>query len=162
MEEFQKYRELSLRHLRAADYILNYTYPVVEDPKLLLGVLENILKSLTASVYSIVSYERLFRRLPPYAENFDSQYNLFRIRIMPRYKIDKTHTAFIDKVKEIIKKHKTSPIEFKRKDKFVICSEGWKVETLGIQQLRDFIYKTQAFFDSVSEITSKHKAIFEK
>jgi len=163
MEEFQKYRELAAKNIKIADHILNVTYPLIEDTKLLLGVTENILMALTNTIYSLVSYERLFRRIPPYYENFDSKYNMFRVKVVPRYNIDKSYIQFIDKMRDIIRKHKESPIEFVRKDRFVICSEGWKVETLSIRQLRDFIGKTKEFFDFTNNITSKHEeGIFNK
>jgi hypothetical protein len=162
MEDFQKYREMAERNIKVADHILLVTYPLVQDTKLLLGVTENILSALKNLVYTIVAYERLYRRIPPYHDNFESNYNMFRVKIVPRYKIDKTHILFIEKMLEIIKKHKESPIEFQRKDKFVICSEGWKVETLNLNQLRDFIYKTRDFFNCIKQITSKHESIFEK
>jgi len=161
MEEFQKYRELAAKNIKVADHILNVTYSLVEDTKLLLGVAESILMALTNTMYSLVSYERLFRRLPPYQENFESKYNMFRLKIVPRYNINKSHILFIEKMRDIIKKHKESPIEFVRKDKFVICSEGWKVEALSIRQLREFIDKTKEFFDYVYKITSKHETIFK-
>lgn len=162
MEEFQQYREQAKKNIRAADHILSVTYPLVKDTKLLLGVTENLLLALNNTIASIVSYERLFKRIPPYLENFDSTYNAFRLRIVPRYNIDKSYLEFVEKVREVVGKHKKSPIEFARKDKFVICSEGYKMETLSIKQLESYISKAREFFNEVLRITSKHETIFSR
>jgi hypothetical protein len=162
MEEFQQYRGLAAKNIRAAEHILNVTYQLVEDTRLLLGVAENIAMAAANTMYSLVSYERLYRRIPPYLDNFDSRYSVFRIRIATRYNLDDSYMEFVKKMKDIIQHHKESPIEFARKGKFVICSEGWKIETIGTEQLKQYIYKAKEFFDLVNRITSKHESIFNK
>jgi hypothetical protein len=155
MEEFQQHRGLALKSIATAEHILNITYPVVQDTRLLLGVVENINLALSNTMFSIVAYERLFRRVPQHSDNFDSKFSLFRLKVVPRYNIDSSFAELIARVKDILRKHRQCPVEFTRKGKFVICSEGWKVESLGIQQLQQYIYKAKEFFELVNKITSR-------
>ncbi|MBW3016828.1 hypothetical protein KY316_00515, partial [Candidatus Woesearchaeota archaeon] len=62
----------------------------------------------------------------------------------------------------IITNHRQSPVEFSRKDKFVICSEGFKVQTLSIKDLQNFIISTNEFFNEVNSITAKHEKLFSR
>ena len=66
MEQFQIERELAKQKIKVADHIISVTYPLVKDPKLLLGVLENIHSALMHCISAILEYDRLFKRIPPF------------------------------------------------------------------------------------------------
>jgi hypothetical protein len=161
MEEFQKFRELAKKSIFQAEHILNVTYPMVQDTRLLIGAIENINLSLANAVSSVIAYERQFRRVPNYNDDFEFKYSLFKSKVSQRYKIDKTYLMLMDNVRSIIQKHRESPVEFTRNDKFVICSEGWRIESLSVKQLKDMISKTKEFINSITKITSIHEELFK-
>ena len=162
MEKFQELREQAKKKLNVADHMLTMTYPLVQDSKLLLAVMQNIFLALTYSIGSILHYERSFKTIPPFQDNFSSKFNMFRAKIVDAYKIDKNYVDFIQEIKDIIVQHQQSPVEFVRKDRFVICSDDYKMKTISIENMREYLNKTKSFIALASKIVSKNEEIFKK
>jgi hypothetical protein len=123
-------------------------------------VLENIFLSLTTSMASLLYYERLFKRIPPFHDTFDSKYNLFREKMVRRHNIDPSYLRLLMETKEIIKEHKNSPVEFARKDKFVICSDSYQLRTISVEELKRKIAKAKLFIEEMDNLVSKNDGIF--
>lgn len=162
MEKFLELRQRAEKNLKIAEHMLLVTFPLVKDSKLLLGVVDNIFLGLTNAMSSVVFYERTFKRIPPFHDNFESKYNAFALRIMPRYGIDKGHLRLLQRMKDLVLKHKKSPVEFARKKEFVICDEDYKIETLTIADLRKYLEKAKEFHTKMAQITAKHESIFKR
>lgn len=162
MEKFQELRELAKRKITVADHILTQTYPLVKDPKLLLAVLENIFYAFSDALTALLSFERLFKRIPAFYDTFDSKFIIFNSRMIRRYNIDKKYSAMISEIREIISQHKKSPIEFSRKDKFVICDDDYSMKSISVNEMKQFVNETKEFINLVFNITSKYDSLFAK
>ena len=160
MEKFQECREKARKKLKVADHMITMTYPLVRDTRLLMAVMENLFLALTNSMASVLYYERLFKRIPPFHDNFDSKYNMFRAKVVPRYKINMEHITMLNEIKDIIIQHKKSPVEFSRKDMFVIASDSYKLKTISVDQIRKYIARSKQFLEEMEEIVSKDEEIF--
>ncbi len=162
MEKFQEAREKARKKLKIADHMITMTYPLVQDTRLLISVMENLFLALTNSMASVLYYERLFKRIPPFHDNFDSKFNMFRAKVVPRYKIDTSNIHMLNEIKDVIIQHKKSPVEFTRKDMFVIASDSFKLKTISVDQIKKYISKTKIFLDEMESIVSKDEQIFGK
>ncbi len=160
MEEFQLLRESALKNYRMADHMLNVTYPLIQDTKLLLGVTQNLFLTLTQAMSSILHHERLFKLVPAFQDNFESKFYILQQR-RSRYKIDPECFNIMLELKEVILLHKKSPVEFRRKDRFVICTNNYKVKAITSNQLKNYLKKTREFLDLMNQITSRNKRIFQ-
>jgi hypothetical protein len=160
MEKFQEVREKAKKHIQVADHMLFVTYPLVNDNKLLLAVIENIFLAYSNTIGSLLYYERVFKRIPPFQDNFESKFTSFRETCVLRYKIDKSYIADILDLKNIIIAHKKSPVEFARKDRFVICSNNYKLQTISINELKKHIDKAKLFIQEINNITRKDEGLF--
>jgi hypothetical protein len=160
MEEFQLLRESALKNYRMADHMLTVTYPLIQDTKLLLGITDNLFLTFTHAMSSILHYERLFKLVPAFNDNFESKFHIFHKK-RSRYKIDQEHFDIMLELKEIILLHKKSPIEFKRKDRFVICTNNYKVKAITANQLKNYLKKAREFLDRMNQITSRNEMIFK-
>ncbi len=162
MERFQEAREQARRNLKVADHMAFITYPLVKDNKLLLAILENVFLAQTNALGSLLYYERLFKRIPPFHDNFESKINMFRERCIERYKLSKEYVLMMTEIKNIILEHKRSPVEFSRSEGFVICAENYRFKKISIEQIRSYIEKTKEFLGKVEEITKKDEGIFSR
>lgn len=162
MEKFQECREKAKRSLHIADHMLTQTYPLVQDPKLLLAVLENVFLAMTNAMGSLLYYERLFKRVPPFHDTFESKFNLFKMKSAIRYNIDPSYLILMQDVKDIIVEHRRSPIEFSRKDKFIICSPTYNLKTVSISHIKNYIDKTKLFIKITDNIIEKGDQLFTK
>jgi len=162
MEKFQESREKARRNIMLADHMLTQTYPLIKDPKLLLAVIENIFLALTNSMATVLYYERLFKRIPPFHDNFESKFNLFKMKTAIRYNISQEYLYLMQEVKDIIIEHRKSPVEFTRENKFVICSSTYNMKTISVDQMKKYIQKTKSFLEIAESIVSKNESIFVK
>lgn len=162
MEKFQEYRDKAKRNLQVADHMIYMTYNIVKDPKLLLAIMENIFLALTHSMSSVLYYERLFKRVPPFTDNFESKFSLFREKCAPKFNVEKEYLDLIREVKGIILEHKKSPVEFVRKDRFVICNGNYKMKTISVEQIKKYVSQTKVFVGNMNTIVSKNESLFVK
>lgn len=160
MEKFQELRELAKKKLQLADHILTMTYPVVKDSRLLLGVVENLFLSLSYAMSSILHYELVFKRIPAFPDDFAAKLELFRDKCMNKYKIDKEHVMLIQDMKEIIVSHKKSPVEFRRKDRLIICDDSYRTRVISVNELKGSIAKAKSFIGNAITIVSRNDSLF--
>jgi|TARA_B100000315_G_C14356834_1_gene486582 hypothetical protein len=160
MEKFQELRDAAKKKLQLADHILTMTYPVVKDSRLLLSSMENLFLSFSYGMSSILHYDRIFKRIPPFPDNFTSKLELFQYKCAKRYNIDDEYSKILKDLKEIIVAHKKSPIEFSRNKNFVICNGDYRMRTISSKEVKSYIEKAKLFIKDVSTIVSKDEAIF--
>jgi hypothetical protein len=159
MEEYEELREQARRKISLADHMLTMTYPLVRDTKLLMVVLENIFLSLSYAMGSVLHYERTYKRIPQFTDNFESKYHLFKESCVAKYHIHEDYLKLLKEIKEIIVEHRKSPIEFTRKDSFVICSDSYKIKTVGVEQIKRYISKAKDFITLTNFIVGNHEGI---
>ncbi|MFP4117507.1 MAG: hypothetical protein ACLFTR_01140 [Candidatus Woesearchaeota archaeon] len=152
MEAYQRLRDEANKKISLADHMLFITYPLVKDSKLLLAVIENIFLAHTHIMGSLLYYERMYKRVAPFFDTFESKYRLFSEKCAPRYAIEDEYLELMRKVKDILTAHKRSPMEFSRKDQFVICSEDYQLNVLKAEDIKILVSKTKEFFNKVDSL----------
>ncbi|MBW2996497.1 hypothetical protein KY332_04320 [Candidatus Woesearchaeota archaeon] len=152
MERFQEHRDKAKRNVKIADHMLLVTFPLVKDTKLLLAVIENIFLSYTNAVAAILHFERLYKKIPPFQDTFESKMNMFKERIVIKHGIDKSYLFEIQDIRDSIIQHRKSPVEFKRGDKFVICSENYRIKTISANDIRKYLDKAKVFIEVMDNI----------
>jgi phage regulator Rha-like protein len=162
MEKYEELRDIAGKKIQIADHMLTMTYPMVKDPKLLLAVMENIFLALTNSVGSLLHYERIYKRVPPFQDTFVSKFNVFKQKCAKRLNIDNETILMIHEIKEIILQHKKSPVEFTRNNSFIICSEDYRMKTITLEKMKNYILKSRLFVQNINNIINKNQLIFNK
>jgi hypothetical protein len=160
MEKFQELRSAANKKLQLADHMLTMTYPIVKDPKLLLSVIENLFLAFSYAMSSLLYYERLFKRIPSFSDNFKSKFEMFKDKCSDRYNLDEEYLKIMQEIKEIIIAHKKSPMEFQRNDNFVICNGDYRMRTISSDMIKIYVQKAKLFIKSVSTIVSRDESIF--
>jgi len=160
MEKFVEYRDKARHNIRVADHMLTMTYPLVKDPKLLLAVLQNIFLSLTNAMAAVLYYERVFKRIPPFHDTFESKFSMFKAKIVPRYKLDLKMVRYIAEIKEIVHEHKESSTEFARKGRFVIANENYRMRALDEKALKRYLASAKKVVHELLQLVSKNDAMF--
>ena len=161
MEDVVERRQEALKRLKTADHMLNVMYPSLREPKILLAALENIFLGLTYSLSALLYYEINLKRIPKFKDNFESKFRMFRNRICLRYEFDKSFIFLLHNVKGLVQKHSESPVEFSRKDKFVISDKDYNISELTWDQLNAFLNKSIEFYKRVYKITNS-KEVYGK
>lgn len=136
---------LAKKALRTADHMTYMTYPLVRDLKIIVSITENIYLAVINAMESVLQYDRFYKRINPLAENFDSRFQVFKEKCAPRYEFDKDDLILIDELRNIIKHHTDSNMEFVRSDKLIICSPTFKMKTLDISAIKQYLVRTKKF-----------------
>ena len=160
MEEFQFSRQKANEKIKIAEHILDSTFPFVKDPRLLVGVMDNIFLALTNAMNSVLYYERLFKRIPQFKEDFKDRFEIFKSSIVRRYKMDIEYVTLIQDIRNLLIQHKKSSMEFSRGDKFVICTDEFRYKTISVNDMKKFISKSKQFIHEVNNIVQKDERIF--
>ncbi len=160
MEKFQELKGLAEKKLIVADHMLTQTYNVVHEPKMLYFVLENVFLSMSNNMTAILEYEKLFKRVPQFADNFESKLNLFELKSLPKYQLNEKYADVMRQLKEMIVLHKESPVEFSRKDRFVMCDDEFKCKALSVEEIKKYIGLARQFMKDSEKIFTDEK-LFE-
>ncbi len=153
MEKIQGARDKAVKNIQFADHLLTQTYPTVNDPKLLLAVLENIFLALTNSMAALLYYEKHNQNIPPFQDTFDSKFNMIKLRVAKNHNITNEELHFILEVKDLVSAHKKSPVEFAKKDAFVICSDKYNLKTVYYDQMKKFLLQTKELVHKMNQST---------
>jgi len=136
METWQEHIENAKKHFKIADHMAYVTFTLLKENRIMIKILMELSEAISSLIKSFLYYEYSFKRINIYK---DPKRNLktFVESVAPRY-IDKKCVVDMINIIEINKKHKQAPIEFVRRDKFVILL-GEHYEILDVNRLKGFI-----------------------
>jgi len=153
MEKFLVSLENASRTLQMADHITYMTYPLLKEKRLLIRILQQIYVVVSSIVNVILQYEYYYKRIQLYTsgkENFET----FK-KCAKRYGITEEEIKNILKIFVLIEKHKESPLEFVRREKFVILSDNLRTETITIDNLKEYLATTKNLLKKASMFIKK-------
>jgi len=157
MQEFRNLVLEAHRKLRLADHMAYITYPMLKETKLLLTILDNLDKSLKLSLNAYLYYERLYKRISIYPDDFKTKLDLFERGPAKRYNLE-NYSKLIIEIHNILKKHRESPVSFVKKDKLVICNGDYRMKILEISDAKNYLAKAKPFILRLSNIEKENDA----
>lgn len=116
------------KSLQIADHLLIGTYPLVNDPKILLGVLANLYDAYKNIIECVLNKNTI----PLKTDKGQLEQFIFYFKS----KITKDEMQSIKKIYALFKEHKTSSVEFVRKQKLVICDKEFEFNALSFEKLK--------------------------
>lgn len=107
---------------RAADHVLKVTFPVVQDPKLLLRALEHLDSAARKTISAILKHEYIYRQIPlkrSGAENLEQFFN----QCTQQYNLSIADSARLRSLLKLGKRHRASSMEFSQKGKMMVLDD---------------------------------------
>ncbi len=156
MENYHSAILAAKEDLKLADHMINVTYKLVTDPKMLLSVMHRLMRAVTNIIHAIVEYERSYKRISAYPADFESVYKIFKSHCTKRYNFNIEYIKVIEEIRDIMRKHKESPIEFSRNNKLVICTDNYRMRVITIDKIKKYINKAKLFQKDVERLVTKH------
>lgn len=139
MEKYNEFLLNSEKNIRTADHIVYITYPLIKENKLLKKIVEEMYEGTRLLIEAILEYEKLYKRI----ESSDTKWNLFR-KHSQRFGINSQEIEIIRLIMELMEKHKTSSLEFIRKDKLVLMSNNLHTESIDIEKMKRYLNTLKA------------------
>lgn len=147
-------RETNLKRakekLHTASHLLDVTYLLLKEPKLMIGVIENIYCATNILIDTLIAHE-----LKQNINHYPQKIAAFQTRIAGKYHLSKEYSHLYQHLHTIIELHKRSPVEFKRKDCLVICSKEYLLKPLFIKDINQFLKQAQQFFTEAEAILNR-------
>jgi hypothetical protein len=158
MEKFQELREKAVKNIKVADHMLGVSYPLLNDPKILVSVANNMLLAIDNALGAVLEHEKLFKKIQTYPDTVDGKLAIVKKRAL----IDTNVKEFevINELIGIVGSHKASSVEFPRQDKYVLCSDTYEIRTLSVKELKEQLVKVRGIVDQLYELTRKNDGIF--
>ena len=128
------------RRIQVADHMLTMTYPLINDPKLLIAVLSNLIKSMDASISAALARENI-----PFNNTLQGRLAAYKRHLTRKLGIPPETLRAYEDMQATLKEHAASPVTFRRNEKFVICNEGYKLRTLTPMTAKKYVALTRTF-----------------
>ncbi|MBS3167613.1 hypothetical protein J4216_00630 [Candidatus Woesearchaeota archaeon] len=133
-----------------ADHLAYVSYPLLKDNKLLLAIANNLYLSGIKSIGVVLYYEKLNKRIDTLPLDYDNIIFVFENQVVNRMKLNKEIIRVIRELKIVLNQHSQSPLEFSRKNKFVICNNDYsKIKALDITMLKVYIGVIRSFIEFI-------------
>ncbi len=153
------YKQLSKEANKAfitADHMAYVTYPLVNDLKLIVTVLENLYLSLVLGMESILNYERTFKRIHAYPDNLSVKIDTFKSKCSTRYDISRTYIVLMEEIKKVLEDYKKSSTVFKRDNRLVIMSDNLRMKSLTIEKAKQYVQGTKPLIEKINRILGQN------
>ncbi|MDK2849555.1 MAG: hypothetical protein PWP03_63 [Candidatus Woesearchaeota archaeon] len=147
--------DLAKKSLETADHILYVSYPLIKEPKLLLSAVESLYKCLEAAMEALLEFEYFYKRIPYYGNSFDSKFYMFKTQVSARYHIDRNFLLIFSELREILDWHNKTTLELRKDDKFMIFLSDYRVKTLTLNKVKEYLTFTKNFIRKIEQIVMR-------
>jgi len=138
--------------LNRADHMLYMTYPLVKDNKLIVSILEHLNSSVNYAMDAVLYYERMYKRIELFPDNFEVKFDIFKGKCSQKYNIEREILVLIEDLKKISNERKKSKMEFVKEEKYVICTSNYATRVLTIDKLKEYLNTSKVFLRKVNLI----------
>ena len=152
MEKVSDCLKEGAKGVQIAFYMLNKTYPMFNDPKVLLSISEHISSSFMSSVSALLVHERSQKKIPPYHSITESKLNSFKQYLVKKYKLE-SYLEIIEKLLGISQGHKSSVVEFSRDKKYFMFGEQFKnMNAVSKEDVQNYMEKAKEFNELIGKL----------
>ncbi|MFC1741238.1 hypothetical protein ACFL3V_01755 [Nanoarchaeota archaeon] len=141
MESVETLLERARRSLQVAEQVLINTYPLVKDPKLILAVAEDIHAALTSAAEAIIIKKGKYNPELQFHQYLEALENT----------ITNDEQDLLKRLHNIIQGHKESPVEFPRKDHFVICDKKYDCDVISLDDMKKYLFRAGLFVEKAGD-----------
>ena len=146
-ERFITSIEKAKSKIKLADHLTYMTFPIVQEQRLLLKILEEISVSITSTINAILQYEYTYKRIQIYKDAKEN-FRTFE-KLSSKYSLTEEQLKVIKEILNLSKIHKKSEFEFVKKDKVVIMSNSSHI-TLNLEKIKLYLLETKDFLRKAS------------
>ncbi len=152
MDNYRKLIESANINLKNADHMVYVTYPIVNDPKLIMTIAEKLYNSVMDTITALLEFDYLYKRISYIPEKEEEKIRLFKEFTIKRYSINRELLILIGELKELLDFRKRAPIEFTRKENFVVCSARYSTKTINLRKIKYYVQDIKVFLEKANRI----------
>jgi len=152
MEKFKELIQTANRAIKTADHLTYMTYPLVNDTKLLITIVENIHSAVISSMDALLHYDYYYKRISQLPMDFRSRLDIFKGYTIGKYNLARDSVVLIQDINGIMSHRSKSPVEFIRKGELVLCTNDYKMKSINFIKVKDYTNQAKDFVRKVSSI----------
>ncbi|MFT4250147.1 MAG: hypothetical protein ACMXYD_02170 [Candidatus Woesearchaeota archaeon] len=132
-----------MRQLAIAEHLLNKSYPALQDPKILLSVLQNLLAAIDEAITQHLQEARKNHEIPPYNNTLNGRLNAARMHLAKKKNITKVDFMMISEIQETLSEHEQAPTEFKKNNALYIANNDFHLTKLDEKKTKTYMSRTR-------------------
>lgn len=141
-------------YLELTEHMINFTFKAVNNPKLMIPMIENLFLSMANSMTAILHYERKKGNIPSFNENYEAKYIIFMQKCTERLTINKKLIQTMNELKNIIIERQKAHTEFQRGNSWVICSTNYNMKVISINDIKEYWETAKKFKEIATGIVN--------
>ena len=130
-KHFQDYQKKAHEELDIVAELIEKTYTLSKDPKVLVSALHHLKDAQDACIDFVM-----------YLENKDSNTELFIQLMKEKQRLSEEEQQTIIEVHRLCQEQKDSDVEFRRKESYVLCNDDYNLSTLTQARLQKYYTQT--------------------
>ncbi len=127
-------RDKAIQEHNGACYLFYRTYPYLKDPKILLEILRKTYKTLDFVLLALSKETTFVKRV---------------------HSLNLKQSNFFLHIKELVDLQKKSPVQFRRKSQFVICSKDYQLKVLSEKKIASYLKETKKILKVMDTILTE-------
>ena len=139
--------------LRTADHMAYVIYPLLKDIKLMKKVIDDLRSTATNIINSLLLNEYNHKRIP-YLKDKAQNLELFKKNSL-RFGLTQEEASTLLTILDLVKKEREGSFEFIRGEKLVIMSNGMRVDTITLGQLKLYLTSLKITIQKVKAYLKK-------
>jgi len=152
MEKFQTLLREATQRFANADHVVYVTYPLLNDPKLIIVIIGHLYNSLVRALEALIEYEYYQKRIDYLPRNLKDRIFVFRDSILKRYGFSENIIKILEDLHKIMEFREKSPVEFMRKNTFVICDDNYSTKMINFQKIKKYAIEIKSFIQQMKNV----------
>lgn len=151
------------REIELADHLIYVTYPLIKEAKFLLSISEHVTRAAELALLALLTYEREYKRIDPFAKNFAVMIDVFHPEIERRYGFGSEHLHLLRKLAEFKQYNRESVMKFTRKDKYILTTQEYNMQVLDLSKVKRMCEATKKFIKKAeTAVGSAEQGVWSK
>lgn len=130
--------------LAIAEHLFRNSYSALQDPKILVSVVQNLLAAIEDRITLRLEEARERKEIPPFGDTSNAKLTAYKMHLAKKRGVTPVDFMLISELQELVQQHQTAPVEFRRKEAFIIADEGYSLHTLTAEKTKTYIERTKS------------------
>jgi hypothetical protein len=154
MDRFLESLKKAEQKIAATDHLVYVTFPLVKEKNILIQSLLSIKEIVIMCINLILQYEYLNKRID-LSSDPSQNFRIFKEECSKTYFIQERDIKEIERMFDLARSHKKSPMELIKDGKVVILSKNMEKKTFTIEDIKIFLGISKKIIEKTKKIFCK-------
>lgn len=149
----EKYLDLikdANRFFSIADHMTFTTYPLVNDTKLILTIVENLYNALVCGVDALIQHNYYYKRISCCPSDFEGKLDMFK-QICKGCSFDCEFLILLRDLRSLVEHRTKSAMEFSRGGGHVLADREYRLKIVSIDKTKKYCAEAKVFIDKLNK-----------